>query len=143
MSLDRQSISGALVIAALMISACSRLEDVRNRARQVGTYADLQEISWNLKKRNLKLTDPGAMEQLKSAVETVRQGRDRWGRPFRYSIQLGGEGGSYVVYSTGADGVRDSADDSWYLELTPRSIKGEFDHDIVFRDGRPVTNAGN
>lgn len=132
-----------LAASALMAAGCTRLGGVRDRVLQVGTYADLQEISWNLKRRDLTVTDPGALEQIKGVVESVRQGRDRWGRPLRYSILKSREGGSYVVYSTGADGIRDSEEDSWYFELTPRSIKGELDRDIVFRDGRPVTNAGN
>lgn len=143
MRLGRQETSWILVAFAVMVLGCGRLADVRARARQAGTYADLQEISWNLKRSNLRLANSGALERLKGVVESVRQGKDRWGRPFRYSILQSGEEGSYVLYSTGADGIRDSEEDSWYFELTPRSIKGEFDHDIVFRDGRPVTNAGN
>jgi hypothetical protein len=49
---------------------------------------------------------------------------------------------TYILVSPGSDGILESEDDAYYLQLEQEDIRGVSTRDIVFRDGKAVTNAG-
>jgi hypothetical protein len=54
----------------------------------------------------------------------------------------GKDSGHYVVVSYGRDGSADFRTEEEYFALEKTDIRGLPDRDIVFRDGRCITNAG-
>lgn len=131
--------SGCLLMLATI--SCGYM-DLHQRSKQVRTFADLQTISTNIEQQR-SMMGQLTSQSVEAVMTSVSDGRDAWDRRFAYDIQSYDDGKtSYVILSFGQDGVLDVNDIDEYFQMEPESVAGNFVRDIVFRDGRPILNAG-
>jgi hypothetical protein len=126
-----------LLLVLLPCLACGAWE----RAKQLRTYTNMQGIAGRIEELRLAkgdLSDAKVTELIKSVAE----GRDQWGHPFLYRSRVSAAGLSYVLVSFGSDGTSDVKDPDDYFAMPEEDIDGQAARDIVFRDGRPIANAG-
>lgn len=129
-------------IAALTLLALSCA--VRDHVRQRETYANMLQ-SWRILAERLEavprqeLTSEDAMKLLHSQNRDI----DAWGNPLMVVLNRQNAHVSYLLISMGADGRLDVPDPVSYFHLTPIDIHGKYEHDIVLKDGEPLTFAGN
>jgi hypothetical protein len=72
----------------------------------------------------------------------VPSGGDAWGSPFLWRTRAESGEISYVLISCGSDHTLDLGDLDAYFKLRETKINLDTGRDIVYRDGRPVTDAG-
>jgi Type II secretion system (T2SS), protein G len=106
----------------------------------IENYTNMQGISARIE----ELRATGALTDARAAelVSAVAGGRDQWGHPFLYRSKSSEAGLSYVLVSLGSDGKPDVKDLVDYFSMPEEDIDGHASRDIVFRDGRPIVNAG-
>ena len=110
-----------------------------HRLKQIGTFSRLQGIAGLLKKSTE--SNPELSEAvLAKSIHEVGRGRDSWGNEFLFKLN---DQGSWVVVSRGKDGKLDlpSLDD--YFSAESEVVRGSYSRDIFFRDGIPISDAGN
>lgn len=115
---------------------------LRDRLRQVETMSNVSSVVSNIEQvRRAKgdLTD----QEAQVLISQSPLGHDAWGHPLFYAAKMEGRTQHYVVVATGSDGKLDFSDVGKYFDLKPEDIRGQPARDIVFRDGKVVTNAGN
>lgn len=86
---------------------------------------------------------PNFKAHSKTAIASEVNGRDQWGNPFVLIVKDQGPNYSYLLISYGSDGQLDVASPEMYFDDDKvELILGRPKRDIVFRDGRPLKNAG-
>ncbi len=73
-------------------------------------------------------------------IREMGMGLDEWGSPIIFRARKE-PGFSFILISLGRDKSLDVDDIGQYFTHPQENIVGEFDRDIVFRDGKPVTIA--
>ncbi len=111
--------------------------------RQTPTFANLQAVSsridW-LRAGWVEVTE----DQLQSVLAGINSGRDAWGNPILTAVRHRDDGQTdFLLVSPGSDGELDVESIDEYFELESVDIVGQFERDIVFRNGKPVTNASD
>lgn len=110
------------------------------RAYQVSTAIGMRQISMKI---DALLADGVVDERaFESSILSVASGKDSWGRPLILDLRPGSEGVQYVLISTGRDGLLDYRMIPTYYSLDEEDIKGQFDRDTVFRNGKKIVGAG-
>lgn len=109
-------------------------------AYQVSTAIGMREISRKID----ALIANGVYDEnaFQSAILSVTSGKDSWGRPLIFDLRRCSEGVQYVLISTGRDGLLDYPMIPTYYSLDEEWIKGQFDRDTVFRNGKKIVGAG-
>ena len=83
------------------------------------------------------------VEQL--LMDQQGQGRDEWGHRFHYFLEPESQETlkSFVLISPGKDGVLDYSSDAVakYFEVKTENVTGDFDRDLVNRDGENIVFA--
>ena len=120
--------------AVLTLTGCG----VVQRTRQVRTYADMQTIC--AKVSRARPGDP--LRAIQEAAESVAKGRDAWGNPFVWHVEVRSNNFSYVLISYGSDGRPDLTNEAAYFGLHDYRVRADPRKDIVFVDGESVTDAG-
>jgi hypothetical protein len=110
------------------------------RAKQVRAFADLQTIAARV--GALGSESVLSREAVEGAVRSVNRGQDPWGHAIIVETQETSTGLSYLLVSRGADGRLDVDEVTSYFVAEPRRVHGEYWRDIVFLDGRAITQAG-
>ena len=124
----------------LVLSGCDYVEAYR-RGKQVGTYARLQTISLRVQD-SVDRGETVTEALLRSVIQDEGDGRDTWGNAYRFAIMRRGESVSWIVLSLGSDGRCDLSNIRQYFGAKEEVVSGQFERDIVFRDGKPLKNAG-
>jgi len=131
---------------ALALAGCGLYDSFQQVSRQNPTFANIQAMSFAIE---AEIEEGGCIviDRLEEIAERYNGGRDEWGNEFRFSIHNADDGGesrcSYVVLSTGRDGQLDVEKIEDYFSADVASVIGDFDRDIVFRDGQPLTIASD
>lgn len=122
---------------ALLVLGCPAY-DTYHRAKQIRTFTTLQEIAGAIEQRRNSDTPLDPQREVEAYG-----GVDAWGNDI-ISVTKDGRGHrvSYVLISPGRDGVLDLDSLEDYFEVQPGSVAGDWDGDVVFRNGDPVWNAG-
>lgn len=126
---------GIAVSIALALSAlsCNVYQEVH---MQTPTFVNLQVVAMRIQEvveREGEIPTAEAME----IVKWMNEGKDAWGEPIVY-ISRKDPAFSFVVISKGRDRQLDNPDADIYFSIEEMDIIGNFDRDIVFRDGRPL-----
>jgi len=130
----------ALVAAAA--SGC-RIHESIQRARQIRTQATLQDISAVARKLETHQRGRAECDQIMANASREADVTDGWDHTILCFICSGSNDGAVLLASRGADGVLDVGSLSDYCGVEDReSVEGDFDSDIVFRNGRPLKSAG-
>lgn len=124
-----------ILIALVSLCGCNVLESY-DSSRQQGTFAYLQYLSLHVE----ELIEEGGfdIEEVRRYVATVRDGQDSWGNEVMVFWLREGDEFSYVLVSPGRDGDLDYQDVEEYFTKGPEDVTGDYDRDIVFRDGEPI-----
>jgi hypothetical protein len=129
-------IGASLAVAVVLGLSCNALD----RSRQVQTFGDMQVMTKMI--ADLQRTGHPSVVQVRSALRRVHDGRDAWGNEVSFFARAESGLHGYILVSPGSDGKFESEDESYYLRLEQEDIRGISARDIVFRDGKAVTNAG-
>ena len=124
----------------LLLLGCDYVEAYR-RGKQVGTYARLQTISLRIQD-SVDRGEPVTEATIRSVIQDEGDSHDAWGNAYHFATMKRGGSTSWIVLSLGSDGRCDLADIRQYFYAEEEVISGRFARDIVFRDGRPIKNAG-
>jgi len=137
MAMMRAPLAGAsFALAAFLGLSCNALD----RSRQVQTFGDMQVMAEMI--TDLQRTGQPSAVQVRSALRRVHDGRDAWGNEVSFFATAESGRHGYILVSPGSDGILESEDEAYYLQLEHEDIRGTAVRDIVFRDGKAVTNAG-
>lgn len=123
------------LLLAIFLLCCG---EYRQGAYQIPTFADMQAVAQAIQRsveQDGSIPDGAAL----SILNSMNGGRDSWGNKILY-VSRRDPSFSFVLISPGSDGLleRDPLD---YFELEEVNIVGQFERDILFRDGRAITNA--
>jgi len=130
------------ILLALMLpclSSCGAYERYQ-RTKQIESYAHLQAAASII---NELIAQKGIIEKERAEeiVKTINRGRDAWGSKILYE-QRSRPDFSFLLISLGRDRVLDVRNVEEYFVHPEEDVRGDFDRDIVFRDGIPVTFSG-
>ena len=125
-----------LLIALALVFSCRAYEQLH---RQTPTFANLQHI---VEQVEVVVSERGYVTEAEMAriLTQYNKGRDEWGTPYVFRSRNHPEF-SYILVSLGSDKALDVESIDAYFELAETDIVGQFDRDIVFRDGKHVTIA--
>lgn len=126
-----------MMLCLTTLQACG-VRDRLEATKQVRTTSLLQHIHGDLK-GSVGEQGEVSFRQLQEVIEGVNAGLDGWGNDFLFTVA---PSGSFVVLSRGRDGKMDLERLEDYFNVGPRRVQGQYDRDIVFRDGIPLWNAG-
>ena len=139
--LSRQLIAW-FALVAVAASGCGIHESIQ-RARQIRTQATLQDISAVARKLETHQRARAECDQIMSIASREAEVTDGWDNTILCFICSGSNDGAVLLVSRGADGALDVGSLSDYCGVESReSVEGEFDSDIVFRNGRPLKSGG-
>ena|SRR5258708_262098 len=127
----------ALTVILLLIAGCK----FYNAGKQVRTVATMQGICALIeqKKDEHRSIDEVGIRML---AKQVAGGRDGWGNEILVATRNTPHGLSYLLISMGSDGQLDVSTPRLYFAKTPADVRIDTTRDIVFVDGKQVTNAG-
>ena len=129
-----------VVAACLSIFSFSAWHYVQS-AKQIRTYTQMNVISQRIQSEN-KGAAPKTVERqlIHKTISHQNGGRDAWGSDFVY---LWDEEGSFILISKGSDKSLDANyEEQHSFTFNTVRIQGQYDHDIIFKDHRPLTLAG-
>jgi hypothetical protein len=130
--------AAAVVVAALVtVGGCRAYQ----RAKQVRSVANMQGVC-ALIERDKEEHRPIDEERIRTLVGQVAGGRDGWGNEILVATRDTPAGRRYVLVSRGSDGRLDVDTPARYFDQTPTDVREDAGKDIVFIDGKEVTNAG-
>lgn len=110
-------------------------------SRQIPTFADLYSSADELQ---LLVEKHGSVSDAEAyrIIRKRNSGLDSWGNPIVFRAKSSPQF-SFLLLSLGSDGKLDVDDIESYFSHPREVIVGQFDRDIVFRDGKPVTIASD
>ena len=135
-------ILGIIIIISIIFYLAIEIPKFIVRGRQVRTFVSLKIISSKIDKY---LSDHKGYIPNKEAykiISSVMNGRDAWGSHILYRSIKGASKFSYIIISLGSDKKLDVNNINDYFKLRKVDISGNGSHDIVFRNGEAITNAG-
>ncbi len=128
------------VRALLLVLLFLGCDDYQQMTKQTPTFANLLNITKAIE-RVVKSKGSISDAKAEAIINTVTR-LDSWGGDIIFRARRGA-GFSYIVVSLGRDRRLDVDDIDVYFELPQEDIYHQFDRDIVFRDGKPVTLASH
>lgn len=132
----------ALVLGIAAVAG-HELHATMQRGRQIGTQATLQDMTFAIRQFEKRTGEELNGARLRPILVQIQGGLDTWGNPILSTVCPNGDGYSVLLVSPGADGVLDVESMDSYCRLNKQvSVAGDFDKDIVFRDGRPLRSGG-
>lgn len=133
---------GAVLFCGLLCVVLWVLPFVR-RAHQLRTYADMQMICSRIDNTVQQRGDALRANDILDAVRSVYGGIDTWGNEYLVLFEkLGRIESRYLLVSRGSDGKLDIAHIEDYFDMEIVDIHGQYEKDIVFLNGEPLTRAG-
>ena len=130
-----------LGVSCIVVFSCGRW-NLWDRQKQIDTYSRVGLISKMLENARAESDESLSEEEIDRITVQTSAGLDAWGHRIRVLKDENEYPQRYAVVSSGRDGNFDFSHDEQYFTLQKVDIRGRFDMDIVFRDGRCVTNAG-
>ncbi|MCD4748226.1 MAG: hypothetical protein K8R59_02530 [Thermoanaerobaculales bacterium] len=121
--------------------SCGRLNRW-GRLKQIDSFSRVAAIAKTLDSRCANSGGPLSEGEISTIVKSIGSGLDAWGHDIRILNPSNDQGAGYIVVSPGRDGEFDFTNTDRYFTLPRVDIRGLLDRDIVYRDGRCVTNAG-
>jgi hypothetical protein len=112
------------------------------QSKQVRTFAEIQGITSRIEALRQRDPDSVTAAAIENAIAQSRGGRDAWGHPIAYAITSERGVVNYVIVSAGRDGRLDVETIDKYFTSAPERVSGQWDRDVVFRNGDPLLNAG-
>ncbi|MBN2564706.1 MAG: hypothetical protein JXB46_03255, partial [Candidatus Eisenbacteria bacterium] len=128
-------------VSCVLLLSCGRLNRW-GRLKQIDSFTRVAAIAKKLDNRRVESDRPLADSEIDRIIMSVGSGLDGWGHKIHILKTADDHSERYVVMSPGRDGKLDFPDTEQYFTLPRVDIRGLFNRDILFRDGRCVTNAG-
>lgn len=112
-----------------------------DRGAQIRTFAQLQTISrWIETDENARIS----ASRIEELVLKSYGGKDYWENEILFDVREAAGGYTeYLLVSTGSDGRLDVSNIVEYYTAEREVIRGQTARDIVFRNGKFVTDAGH
>jgi hypothetical protein len=130
-----------LSLGCVLHLSCGRW-DLRNRQKQIDSFTRVYTISKKIETACIGTNRSLSNAEIERITASVASGLDGWGNGIRVWTFEDGGAHQYIVVSSGRDGEFDCSSGEPYAALRRVDIRGEFDRDIVFLNGKSVTNAG-
>ncbi len=128
------------LLALLLLLLFQGCDDYQQMTKQTPTFANLLNITKAIER---VVRSEGSISDAEAeAIISIVTRFDSWGGGIIFRARRDAEF-SYIVVSLGRDGKLDVDDIDVYFELPQEDIYHQFDRDIVFRDGKPVTLASH
>jgi hypothetical protein len=127
-----------ILIMFMAVIDC-RVYDAAKQVRTVATMQAMCAAIEDAKERRVPISE----SEIRVLIAQVSKGRDGWGHPVVLAFRDSPAGPRYVLVSVGSDGRLDVVAAGQYFERPPTGdVKNDVTRDVVFIDGRQVTNAG-
>ena len=128
----------------VLVTLCASLLscEVSERRKQLDSFSRVKTIATLLERAHEDSEQAITEEDISQITKSIGGGLDAWGRRIRVIRSPSKPSGDHVVLSLGRDGRFDFSSEAEYFTMQRVDIRGHLDRDIVFREGRCVTNAG-